>query len=192
MRIRFNYIFRRNIMKKALNFLTLPLVQVIVFAISAISYYPLKQAGYEFLALIAVVIYALAGFLYHKIEDKKIRLASIIFTVAFMWIITGVCAALSVAETVNVSGNLLYTVILCNPAVTNIANRFFNLAKIEPVIYAAVLAVLSPISVGITVASGKAFEVKNKVVKIIIWALLAALCILFLVLGIVDVTGANA
>lgn len=173
-------------MKKALNFLTLPLVQVIVFAISAISFYPLKHFGYEFLAFIAVLIYILAGWLYSKTECKKIRVASIICTVVLMWLITGIASILSLVDSINASGNWLYAVILCNPAVTNLANRFFNLAKISPAIYAAVLSVLSPISVGITVASGKAFETKNKVVKIIIFALLAAICICFLALGIYD------
>ena len=179
-------------MKKILNFITLPVVQVLVFAISAISFYLLNRTGYEFLAFIAIVIYVLAGWLYSKIESKTIRIASIICTVVIMWIFTGIASALSLIESINVSGNWLYNVILCNPVVTNLANRIFNLGTINPTVYAVVLSVLSPVSVGITVASGKVFEMKNKKAKIILFAVLAAVCICFLVLGIVDLTGANA
>ena len=175
-------------MKKALNFLTLPLAQVLVLGIGAVCFYLLSRTGYEFLAFIAMMIYILAGWLYSKTEDKKIRIISVICTVALMWCFTGIISFLSLSESVNSSGNMLYLVLLGNPVVTNVANRCIDLIKIEPAIYATMLSVLSPISVAISVGAGKVFEMKNKKAKIILFIVMAAVCITFLVLGIVDVT----
>ena len=175
-------------MKKALNFFTLPLVQAIVLGIGAVCFYLLSRTGYEFLAFIAILIYVLAGWLYSKIDDKKIRIASIICTVLILWIFTGVISFLSLSDSIRSSGNLLYLVMLINPAVTNIANRVIDLVSVEPVLYAVLLSVLSPLSVAVTVGSGKVFEMKNKTAKIILFVVMAAVCVTFLILGIVDVT----
>ena len=175
-------------MKKALNFFTLPLVQVLVLGIGAVCFYLLSRTGYEFLAFIAILIYVLAGWCYAKIDDKKIRIASIICTVLLMWIFNGVISFISLNDSMRVSGNLLYLVFLSNPVVTNVANRAIDLVKIDPALYAAILSVLSPISVAVTVASGKVFEMKKKQPKIILFIVMAAVCITFLVLGIVDIT----
>ena len=175
-------------MKKALNFFTLPLVQVLVLGIGAVCFYLLSRTGYEFLAFIAILIYVLTGWCYSKIDDKKIRIASIICTVLFMWIFNGVFSFLSLGNSMHASGDLLYLVFLSNPVVTNVVNRVIDLIKVDPVLYATVLSALSPISVAITVASGKVFEIKNKQTKIILFIVMAAVCITFLVLGIVDIT----
>lgn len=175
-------------MKKALNFLTLPLVQVLVLGIGAVCFYLLNRTGYEFLAFIAILIYALAGWCYTKIDDKKIRIGSIICAVLLLWGFNGIASYLSLSDSVSASGNLLYLVFLSDPVVTNIANRTIDLIKVDPTLYTVLLSVLSPISVGITVGSGKVFEMKNKKVKIILFAVLAAVCVTFLVLGIVDIT----
>ena len=175
-------------MKKALNFFTLPLVQVLVLGIGAVCFYLLSRTGYEFLAFIAILIYVLAGWCYAKIDDKKIRIASIICTVLLMWIFNGVISFISLNDSMRVSGNFLYLVFLSNPVVTNVANRVIDLVKIDPALYAAILSVLSPISVAVTVASGKVFEMKKKQPKIILFIVMAAVCITFLVLGIVDIT----
>lgn len=175
-------------MKKALNFLTLPLAQVLVLGIGAVCFYLLSRTGYEFLAFIAMIVYILAGWLYSKTDDKKIRIASIICTVLFMWALCGMFSFLSLSDSIRASGNLLYLVILSNPVVTNIANRIIDLVKVEPAVYATVLTALSPISVAISVGAGKVFEMKNKKAKIILFIVMAAVCITFLVLGIVDVT----
>ena len=175
-------------MKKALNFFTLPLVQVLVLGIGAVCFYLLSRTGYEFLAFIAILIYVLAGWCYAKIDNKKIRIASIICTVLLMWIFNGVISFISLNDSMRVSGNLLYLVFLSNPVVTNVANRVIDLVKIDPALYTAILSVLSPISVAVTVASGKVFEMKKKQLKIILFIVMAAVCITFLVLGIVDIT----
>lgn len=175
-------------MKKALNFLTLPLAQVLVLGIGAVCFYLLSRTGYEFLAFIAMIVYILAGWLYAKTDDKKIRVASIICTVLFMWALYGMFSFLSLSDSIRASGNLLYLVILSNPVVTNVANRIIDLVKVEPAVYATVLTALSPISVAISVGAGKVFEMKNKKAKIILFIVMAAVCITFLVLGIVDVT----
>ena len=175
-------------MKKALNLFTLPLVQVLVLGIGAICFYLLSRTGYEFLAFIAILIYVLAGWCYAKIDDKKTRIASIIFAVLIMWIFNGVISFLSLGDSMRASGDLLYLVFLSNPVVTNIVNRVVDLIKVDPALYAAVLSALSPISVAITVASGKVFEMKKKQPKIILFIVMAAVCITFLVLGIVDIT----
>ena len=175
-------------MKKALNFLTLPIVQVLVLGIGAVCFYLLSRTGYEFLAFIAILIYVLAGWCYAKIEDKKIRIASIICTVLLMWVFNGVISFLSLSDSMRASGNMLYLVILSNPVVTNIANRVLDLVKIDPTFYTALLSALSPLSVAVTVGSGKVFEMKNKQAKIILFIVMAAVCITFLVLGIVDIT----
>ena len=175
-------------MKKALNFLTLPIVQVLVLGIGAVCFYLLRRTGYEFLAFIAILIYVLAGWCYAKIEDKKIRIASIICTVLLMWIFNGVISFLSLSDSMRASGDLLYFVFLSNPVVTNIANRTIDLVKVDPTLYTALLSVLSPVSVAVTVGSGKVFEMKNKKAKIVLFIVMAAVCITFLVLGIVDIT----
>lgn len=175
-------------MKKALNFLTLPLVQVLVLGVGAVCFYLLNRTGYEFLAFIAILIYVLAGWCYAKIDDKKIRILSIICTVLLLWIFNGLFSFLSLSDSVRASGNLLYLVILSNPVVTNIANRAIDLVKVDPTLYTVLLSALSPISVAITVGSGKVFEMKNKTAKIILFVVLAAVCVTFLVLGIVDIT----
>lgn len=175
-------------MKKTLNFLTLPLIQVLVLGVGAVCFYLLSRTGYEFLAFIAILIYVLAGWCYAKIDDKKIRILSIICTVLLLWICNGVISFLSLSDSVRASGNLLYLVILSNPVVTNIANRAIDLVKVDPTFYTVLLSALSPISVAITVGSGKVFEMKNKTAKIVLFVVLAAVCITFLVLGIVDIT----
>lgn len=175
-------------MKKALNFFTLPLVQLIVLGIGAVSLFLLNRTGYEFLAFIALVIYIAAGLLYSKIDDKKIRIASIVCTVLFMWAFNGIFSYLSLSDSAKVSGNLLYFVFLSSPIVTDIANRVIDLLKVDPMVYTAVLSVLSPISVAITVGAGKVFEMKKKTPKLILFIVMAAACVTFLVLGIVDVT----
>lgn len=175
-------------MKKALNFLTLPLAQALVLGIGAVCFYALNRTGYEFLAFIGMIIYILAGWLYSKTDDKKLRIASIICTVALLWGLNAILSAFSLANSFHVSSNLLYLVLLSNPVVTNVANRFIDLVKVEPAIYATVLSVLSPISVAISVGAGKVFEMKNKKAKIALFAVMAAACITFLVLGIVDIT----
>ena len=175
-------------MKKALNFFTLPIVQLLVLGVGAVCFYLLSRTGYEFLAFIAILIYVLAGWCYAKIEDKKIRIASIICTVLLMWIFNGVISFLSLSDSMRASGDLLYFVFLSNPVVTNIANRVLDLVKIDPTFYTVLLSVLSPISVAVTVGSGKVFEMKNKQAKIILFIVMAAVCITFLILGIVDIT----
>lgn len=181
-------LFRRNAMKKTLNFFTLPLVQVLVFGIGAACFYLFNRTGYELLAFIAIVIYILAGLLYAKIDDKKIRIGSIICAVLLLWIFNGVMAFLSLSDSIRASGSLLYFVILSNPVVTDIANRTIDLVKVDPTIYTVVLTVLSPISVAITVGAGKVFEMKKKTPKLILFIVMAAVCVAFLVLGIVDMT----
>ena len=175
-------------MKKTLNFLTLPLVQVLVLGIGAVCFYLLNRTGYEFLAFIAILIYVLAGWCYAKIDDKKMRIVSIICTVLFVWIFNGVIAFLSFSNSATTSGNLLYLVLLSNPVITNIANRVVNLGSVDPTVYTVLLTVLSPLSVAVTVGSGKVFEMKNKKAKIILFIVMAAVCVTFLVLGIVDIT----
>lgn len=178
-------------MKKALNFLTLPLAQLLVLGIGAVCFYSLSRTGFDFiafLAVVAIIIYIAAGWLYSKAEDKKIRIASIICTVLLMWVLNGTLSFLSLSESSKASGNLLYWVFLSNPIVTDITNRTIDLIKIEPPVYATVLSALSPISVAISVAAGKVFEMKNKKAKIVLFVITAAVCITFLVLGIVDIT----
>ena len=175
-------------MKKTLNFLTLPLVQVLVLGIGAVCFYLLGRTGYEFLAFLALIIYIAAGWLYSKNEDKKSRIISIICAVLLLWVFDGVAAFLSLSDSIRSSGDLLYLVILSNPVVTNIANRTIDLIKVDPTFYAVLLTVLSPISVAITVGSGKVFEMKNKKAKLVLFIVMAVVCITFLVLGIVDVT----
>ena len=175
-------------MKKTLNFLTLPIVQVLVLGIGSICFFLLNRIGYEFLAFIAILIYVLAGYLYSKIESKKIRIISIISTVLLLWIFNGILSALSLSDSINSMGNLLYFVFLSNPFVTDIANRTLDLINIDTTLYTVLIAVFSPISVAITVGSGKVFEMKNKKAKIILFILMAAVCITFLVLGIVGIT----
>ena len=175
-------------MKKALNFFTLPIVQLLVLGVGAVCFYLLSRTGYEFLAFIAILIYVLAGWCYAKIEDKKIRIASIICTVLLMWIFNGVISFLSLSDSMRASGDLLYFVFLSNPVVTNIANRTIDLVKVDPTLYTVLLSVLSPISVAVTVGSGKVFEMKNKKAKIVLFIVMAAVCITFLILGIVDIT----
>ena len=175
-------------MKKTLNFLTLPLVQVLVLGIGAVCFYLLNRTGYEFLAFIAILIYVLAGWCYAKIDDKKMRIVSIICTVLLMWIFNGVISFISLSDALRTSGNLLYLVLLSNPVITNIANRVVNLGSVDPTVYTVLLTVLSPLSVAVTVGSGKVFEMKNKKAKIILFIVMAAVCVTFLVLGIVDIT----
>ena len=175
-------------MKKALNFFTLPLVQVLVLGIGAVCLYLLSRTGYEFLAFIAILIYVLAGRCYSKIDDKKIRIASIICTVLLMWIFNVVISLVSLSDSMRASSDLLYLVFLSNPVVTNIVNRVIDLIKVDPMLYAMLLSALSPLSVAVTVGSGKVFEMKNKKAKIILFIVMAAVCITFLILGIVDIT----
>ena len=175
-------------MKKALNFFTLPLVQVLVLGIGAVCLYLLSRTGYEFLAFIAILIYVLAGWCYSKIDDKKIRIASIICTVLLMWIFNVVISLVSLSDSMRASSDLLYLVFLSNPVVTNIVNRVIDLIKVDPMLYAMLLSALSPLSVAVTVGSGKVFEMKNKKAKIILFIVMAAVCITFLILGIVDIT----
>lgn len=174
-------------MKKALNFLTLPLVQVLVFGISAICFNPLKSVGLEFLAFIAILIYVLAGLLYAKIDDKKIRIFSIICAVLLLWIFNGVISYLSLSESLTTSSDLFYLVYLSNPVIMVIALKTVPIT-VDPTLLSVALSVLSPVSVAITVGSGKVFEMKNKTAKTILFIVMAAVCITFLVLGIVSVT----
>lgn len=174
-------------MKKALDFFILPLTQAVVIGIGALCIFVFNRAGYEFLAFAAVLIYAAAGWLYSKTQGKAIRIFSIIFTVLLMWGIAALFAVLSDRQ----GGNWLYFLSLCNPAATDVVNRIVNLNNVDISVYSVILTVLAPVSVVPTVITGKAFEAKNKTVKIVLFTVAAVICVAFLVLGIISAVSAK-
>ena len=174
-------------MKKALHFLTLPLTQVVVIGLCAICLFCFKNISgllFTFISSVAFVFYTAAGFLYSKESSKAIRISSVVFTVLLLW---GVAFG-SYALSESAGGNWLYIVIFCNPVVSDIVGRFVNLNEISISVYSIILSVLAPLAVVPTVVCGKAFETKNRTLKIVLFAVLAAVFITLLVLDIFDVT----
>ena len=176
-------------MKKALHFLTLPLTQVVVIGLCAICLFCFENAPGSRLILavmssVAFVFYTAAGFLYSRESGKAIRISSVVFTVLLLW---GVAFG-SYALSESLGGNWLYILVFCNPVVSDIVGRFVNLNEISVSVYSIILSSLAPLAVVPTVVCGKAFETKNKTLKIVLFAVLAAVFITLLVLDIFDVT----
>ena len=183
-------------MKKALHFLTLPLTQVVVIGLCAICLFCFENAPGSRLILavmssVAFVFYTAAGFLYSRESGKAIRISSVVFTVLLLWGVAFGSYALSESlggDEVIVGAVPLYILVFCNPVVSDIVGRFVNLNEISVSVYSIILSSLAPLAVVPTVVCGKAFETKNKTLKIVLFAVLAAVFITLLVLDIFDVT----
>ncbi len=176
-------------MKKALHFLTLPLTQVVVIGLCAICLFCFESVPGSRLILavmssVAFVFYTAAGFLYSKESSKAIRISSVVFTVLLLWGVAFGSYALSEV----IGGNWPYILVFCNPVVSDIVSSFVNLNEISVSVYSIILSALAPLAVVPTVVCGKAFETKNKTLKIVLFAVLAAVFITLLVLDIFDAT----
>ena len=168
-------------MKKVIQFLEMPLIQLLVIAVSSVLTFCGGDIGIPFIIPGSLIIYIfLGGFLFSKIESKKIKVSSAIFTAVLL--------ALSYLATFLVSNlysdSTLYYESVISPLTIYIALFYPKSIMYNTYLYEIITALLSVIPVVIIVVSAKIFNAKNKKIKKILLILLAVLCVANFAVGI--------
>lgn len=162
-------------MKKTLQFLTLPFIQLIVFIYGYVTLFILSNdVMLCFASVFSLIVYIfLGGYLFSRIENKKVRIASAIITsVLLILIYSALMAAQYFFDT-----DLTFFALIISPISMNIASFIDGFAGLELYVLYGICTVFTPIPVLITIISAKVFIAKNKVFKAISIILLCLICI---------------
>lgn len=158
-------------MKKVLQYLELPLINVVLTPIIIGLIFSLNiYIGVSVLYFVALIMYIFpAGILFSKIKDNKIRIISAIATVVLYFIVGIIMAIWS-----NNSDTGDWASMITLPISSFLCNRLFQLGTVSSVF----LILFAPLPVLISVGSAKVFATDKKWVKIV-----GAVCIIVLVCG---------
>lgn len=158
-------------MKKVLQYLELPLINVVLTPIIIGLIFSLNiYIGVSVLYFVALIMYIFpAGILFSKIKDNKIRIISAIATVVLYFIVGIIMAIWS-----NNSDTGDWASMITLPISSFLCNRLFQLGTVSSVF----LILFAPLPVLISVGSAKVFATDKKWVKIV-----GAVCIIALVCG---------
>jgi hypothetical protein len=168
-------------MKKKLQFMSLLFVQLIVLIFGFVA---LVTGGLliNFSLPFALAIYIfLGGFLLSKIDDKKIRINSIVFTTVLLVIINVVLAILSFSNDYSV-----YYLIAFSPIQVAIWNLFEVSLNSAMLSQCLIVGIASLIPVGLSVMFSKVIKIKNRKFKKTLLLILILVCVGFAVRGVVN------
>jgi len=156
-------------MKKFLQFMELPLLQVLAVLISCVLFAVGNSIGIILMSPILLILHIfLGGYLFYKIKDKKIRVFSALFT-AFLLIASYVIIFIVAQSNMNV----MYAAIFISPL-----GNLLPVAKLEYMSSAYMVAetICSVTPVILTVISAKIFSLEKKKIKTVLLVILAVLC----------------
>lgn len=170
-------------MKKALKFLAYPLVVVSAVAVNILLFYISTEGLISFIHTISMIFYMfLGGIVLNKINDKKIRNLSLIFTSIVVFIAAVVVGALHVIQ-----GNdtIEWISILVFPF--SVFLRVILVNFYSDVIYCIFLVVGALLPVLISYLASLVFGLEKKKLKYILIALMALCCVGSAVGGAVNI-----
>lgn len=160
----------------------MPLVQLLAVAVSVVLMFCGAEIGIPFIIPVSLIIYIfLGGFLFSKIESKKIKILSAVFTAVLLAL--SYTAAFIASKFNSDSAYFIFLISpLSNAAIVLFPQSFLN--GFDSPFYEITATVLSVIPVVIMVVSAKIFNAKKKQKKKIILIILAVLCVVNFATGI--------
>lgn len=169
-------------MKKVLQFLEMPLIIALQIAIGCLLFAFGNGAGLTFILPIALIIYMfLGGYAVSKIESKKIKILSAVFTAALLILSFVILFAVS-----GYSDSTGFIVPLISPLANSFSYMFMNFEIVEylSLPYMIITAIGSAIPVLIILISSKIFNTDNKKIKAGLLVVMALICIVEIGFGI--------
>lgn len=156
-------------MKKFLQFMALPLLQALAVLISVVLFAVWNSIGIILMSPILLILHIfLGGYIFSKIEDKKIRVLSALFTALLL--IVSYAIIFIVAQN---HMDVMYAAIFISPL-----GNLLPVGKLEYMSGAYMVAetICSVIPVILTVISAKIFSLEKKKIRNILLIVLAVLC----------------
>lgn len=171
-------------MKKVLKFSAYPFVAVSAFAVNALLFYISTVGAVSFIQTVSLVFYMfLGGIVLNKINDKKTRNSSLIFTSVIILIAVGIIGTLHIFQgndTIEWIGMIVF------PLSVFIRQIFEN--NYSEVIYFISLAVGALVPVLISYLSSLVFGIEKKKLRCIFIVLMALCCAGSAISGVVTIT----
>lgn len=169
-------------MKKVLQFLAMPLIIALQIAIGCLLFAFGNGAGLTFMIPIALIIYMfLGGYAFSKIESKKIKILSAVFTAALLILSFVILFAVS-----GYNDSTGFIVPLISPFANSFSYMFVNFEIVEylSLPYMIITAIGSAIPVLIILISSKIFNTENKKIKAALLVVMALICVVEIGFGI--------
>lgn len=169
-------------MKKVLQFLEMPLIIALQIAIGCLLFAFGNGAGLTFILPIALIIYMFpGGYAVSKIESKKIKILSSVFTAALL--ILSFVILFAVSEYNDSTG---FIVPLISPISNGVSFLFVSWGIIEylSLPYMIITVIGSVIPVLIILISSKIFNTDNKKIKAGLLVVMALICVVEIGFGI--------
>lgn len=169
-------------MKKVLQFLEMPLIIALQIAIGCLLFAFGNGAGITFILPIALIIYMfLGGYAVSKIESKKIKILSAVFTAALLILSFVILFAVS-----GFSDSTGFIVPLISPLANSFSYMFVNFEIVEylSLPYMIITTISSVIPVLIILISSKIFNTDNKKIKAGLLVVMALICVVEIGFGI--------
>ncbi len=159
-------------MKKVFKFLAYPLITALAAAVNAALFYLSTEGAISFIKTISLIFYIfLGGIVLSKINDKKIRNCSLIFT-ALIMLAGGIACALNMSSS---SDTAVWSGIIVFPFATATAGIFFEHYLETIYLIAFVIGAVSPVL--LSYLASLAFAIKKKKLKAVLIAVMALICI---------------
>lgn len=169
-------------MKKVLQFLEMPLIIALQIAIGCLLFAFGNGAGLTFMIPIALIIYMfLGGYAFSKIESKKIKILSAVFTAALLILSFVILFAVS-----GYNDSTGFIVPLISPFANSFSYMFVNFEIVEylSLPYMIITAIGSAIPVLIILISSKIFNTENKKIKAALLVVMALICVIEIGFGV--------
>ncbi len=171
-------------MKKVLKILAYPLVAVSAVAVNILMFYVSTEGAVSFMNTVSLIFYMiLGGIVLNKINDKKIRNLSLLFTAIIAAVAAGIIGAVHINEggdTTEWIGMIVF------PFSTFIRSIFVS--NYSEVIYCIALAVGALFPVLISYFASLVFGLKKKTLKYILIVIMALYCLSSVVSSIITIT----
>lgn len=169
-------------MKKVLQFLAMPLIIALQIAICCLLFAFGNGVGITFILPIALIIYMfLGGYAVSKIESKKIKISSSVFTAVLLVLSFVILFAVS-----GYSDSTGFIVPLISPISNGVSVLFVSSGIIEylSLPYMIITTIGAVIPVLIILISYKIFNTENKKIKAALLAVMALICVVEIGFGI--------
>lgn len=171
-------------MKKLLKFSAYPLTVVLAAAVNAALFFLSTVVAISFMQMISMIIYVfLGGIVLHKINDKKIRNYSLIFTTILV-LAGGIACAVGMyvsGDTAVWAGMIIFPL---STAVTGLLamNHYLD------TLYLIIFAVSSVFPILISYLASLIFGIEKKKLKSVLIAVMALICVGSAVKGAVTIS----
>lgn len=169
-------------MKKVLQFLAMPLIIALQIAICCLLFDFGSGVGITFILPIALIIYMfLGGYAVSKIESKKIKISSSVFTAVLLVLSFVILFAVS-----GYSDSTGFIAPLISPISNGVSVLFVSSGIIEylSLPYMIITTISSVIPVLIILISSKIFNTENKKIKAALLVVMALICVVEIGFGI--------